>query len=393
MFRFALIFNSRGHASSLSLFLCAGYHVAGVYDGGSQKMSLYIDGKLSASSTEQSCGIHYPDAGYKTKLAIGGYVDQNEKNMLNANIHSVNINNYAMTAAQIGALQPIRKPGLPTLPLPPCSKITCTGTETKGYEADDSDMYKESSCSMPVRPGHYNNGSGLAACPEGTAAGAEFGANLHYVDLNDPIAPEVQEYSGFAVLPKLDTFSSGSLKFDGKDDYVALKPQELGGAMSIEVFFRSSSFSLKPPVLDFLPPLSGGSARVESTDKTFAFGAANTVDIDVTKTAGFPDPGLKTVKAWDLGATANVDSSIVKGGAHREPILHTQLLDPVAGFEQWLANVTSTLRRSLRDRSRRRYGAWHVFKSEWFISEWFISTSHPSLPHRAWRICAPCSYR
>ncbi|SHI75103.1 Concanavalin A-like lectin/glucanases superfamily protein [Rubritalea squalenifaciens DSM 18772] len=49
------------------------YHVAATYDG--SELRLYVNGKLDASSKDQTGAIRYPD---QARLALAGYVDSNE---------------------------------------------------------------------------------------------------------------------------------------------------------------------------------------------------------------------------------------------------------------------------------------------------------------------------
>lgn len=75
------------------------FHVAGTYDG--VEMRLYVNGQLDASSNEQSGDIVYPD---KTPVAIGCYVDTNERNPLDGAIYEVKIFNSAHTGEKINAV-------------------------------------------------------------------------------------------------------------------------------------------------------------------------------------------------------------------------------------------------------------------------------------------------
>ena len=83
------------------------YHVVGAYDGST--MRLYVDGRLAAESTDQFGAICYPD---QSELAIGAYVDSNERINLNGAIREVRIYNRALTAAEVASSMP--EPGIPS---------------------------------------------------------------------------------------------------------------------------------------------------------------------------------------------------------------------------------------------------------------------------------------
>ena len=72
-------------------------HVAGTYDG--RNLCIYVNGKLSNSTTEQSGDIDYADA----DLVIGAYKDDNEHFPLNGAIHSVRIYDRTLSPAEVAA--------------------------------------------------------------------------------------------------------------------------------------------------------------------------------------------------------------------------------------------------------------------------------------------------
>ncbi len=77
------------------------YHVVGVYDG--TTMRLYVDGRLSAESKDQHGVICYPDQGV---LAIGAYVDNDERHNLPGAIREVRIYSRALTADEVASSMP-----------------------------------------------------------------------------------------------------------------------------------------------------------------------------------------------------------------------------------------------------------------------------------------------
>ena len=72
------------------------YHVAGTYDGASQK--LYVDGKLVATSLEQSGAINYPGKGV---FVMGAYQDDDELYPLAGSLQEVSLYPAALRAEQI----------------------------------------------------------------------------------------------------------------------------------------------------------------------------------------------------------------------------------------------------------------------------------------------------
>jgi len=77
------------------------YHVVGVYDG--TTMRLYVDGLLAAESNDQRGVICYPDQGV---LAIGAYVDNDERHNLPGAIREVRIYSRALTADEVASSMP-----------------------------------------------------------------------------------------------------------------------------------------------------------------------------------------------------------------------------------------------------------------------------------------------
>ncbi len=72
------------------------YYVAGVYDG--KKMQIFIDGKLSATSTAQSGDILYPPA---APFELGAYHDDNELYYAQGALAAVSIFDTPLTAAEL----------------------------------------------------------------------------------------------------------------------------------------------------------------------------------------------------------------------------------------------------------------------------------------------------
>lgn len=72
------------------------YYVAGIYDG--QQMRLYVDGRLSATSNEQSGDISYPE---KTFYEIAAYHDSNEYYPLHGALHEVRVSTRALDAQEV----------------------------------------------------------------------------------------------------------------------------------------------------------------------------------------------------------------------------------------------------------------------------------------------------
>ncbi|XZE55464.1 metallophosphoesterase [Planctomycetaceae bacterium SH139] len=72
------------------------YHVAAVYDG--QLMELYVNGKLEATSKEQSGDILYPSA---APYVVGGYRDSNEDYRLEGRIAEVSVYDVAAKSAWV----------------------------------------------------------------------------------------------------------------------------------------------------------------------------------------------------------------------------------------------------------------------------------------------------
>jgi len=77
------------------------YHVVGVYDG--TTMRLYVDGRLAAESKDQHGVICQPDQGV---LAIGAYVDNDERHNLPGAIREVRIYSRALTADEVASSMP-----------------------------------------------------------------------------------------------------------------------------------------------------------------------------------------------------------------------------------------------------------------------------------------------
>ena len=71
------------------------YHVAGTYDG--ETLRLYVNGRLDASSSEQSGDIEYADATF----VAGAYEDDNEFYALDGSLHELKLYDTALSGAQL----------------------------------------------------------------------------------------------------------------------------------------------------------------------------------------------------------------------------------------------------------------------------------------------------
>jgi len=74
------------------------HHVAGTYDGST--MSLFVDGKLAATSTAQKGDIRYPPQAF---YEIGAYHDNDENHRLTGAIHEVRVYNDVLSPDEIAA--------------------------------------------------------------------------------------------------------------------------------------------------------------------------------------------------------------------------------------------------------------------------------------------------
>lgn len=72
------------------------HHVAGTYDG--TTMRLFVDGEADGESTQQSGNILYPEEG---RLAVGAYVDQDEKHPMEGSLFEVKAYGRVMSADEI----------------------------------------------------------------------------------------------------------------------------------------------------------------------------------------------------------------------------------------------------------------------------------------------------
>jgi len=101
--RFSLALNGRGGPDRLT-YMAAGadfkpgqwYHVVGTYDGA--EMRLYVNGKLSATSTAQKGPIDYPP---KAFYEIGAYHDKDEYFRLKGMIHEVRVWRRVLSADEV----------------------------------------------------------------------------------------------------------------------------------------------------------------------------------------------------------------------------------------------------------------------------------------------------
>lgn len=80
-----------------NLVLDRWYHVAATYDG--KTMRLYVNGVLEGESAEQSGDILYPPSG--GVYCLGGYIDDNERHLLEGVLHRVKTYNRVLTPAEI----------------------------------------------------------------------------------------------------------------------------------------------------------------------------------------------------------------------------------------------------------------------------------------------------
>lgn len=83
------------------------HHVVGTYDG--RQMLLYVDGELSARSTEASGPIAYAP---QHRLAIGAYLDTDEEHRMVGALHSVAVLDKVLDAADVRARHAKLRPGL-----------------------------------------------------------------------------------------------------------------------------------------------------------------------------------------------------------------------------------------------------------------------------------------
>ncbi|MEE3367430.1 MAG: LamG domain-containing protein, partial [Planctomycetota bacterium] len=74
------------------------YHVAGTYDG--TTMTLFVNGKPVASSTEQSGPIKYPP---QASFEIGAYHDKDEDFPLTGRLHEVRVYRRVLTPNEVAA--------------------------------------------------------------------------------------------------------------------------------------------------------------------------------------------------------------------------------------------------------------------------------------------------
>ncbi len=72
------------------------YHLAATYDG--KVMRLYVDGRLSAESTQQSGAIAYPERAW---FEIGAYHDDDEHFRMTGAVHELRLYKVALTAKEI----------------------------------------------------------------------------------------------------------------------------------------------------------------------------------------------------------------------------------------------------------------------------------------------------
>lgn len=86
------------------------YHVAGVYDGKEQR--LYVDGKLQATSSEQSGDIAYPP---KFFLTLAAYRDDDELYPMQGGLEQVSIHGAAFGAEKVKKLFEERKNRFPDI--------------------------------------------------------------------------------------------------------------------------------------------------------------------------------------------------------------------------------------------------------------------------------------
>lgn len=82
--------------SSAAFTKGAWHHVAGAYDG--QRMTLFVDGKLAATSNAQSGEIRYPT---KASYVIGAYRDDDEHYRMRGAVHEVAVYSRALSTEEI----------------------------------------------------------------------------------------------------------------------------------------------------------------------------------------------------------------------------------------------------------------------------------------------------
>jgi outer membrane protein assembly factor BamB len=86
----------------------AWHHVVATYDGKTQ--AIYVDGKLSASSTAQSGPVAYPEKGFFT---LGAYHDDNEMYAMTGQLHYSAVRDEALDAAAIAKRYASKKSSYP----------------------------------------------------------------------------------------------------------------------------------------------------------------------------------------------------------------------------------------------------------------------------------------
>lgn len=108
------------------------YHVAATYDG--EQMRLYVNGAADAVGVEQSGDILYPSG---TPLALGAYVDTNERNPLEGSIYEVKIHNVVMPPDKIRAVAEKHANVISWRP-PPTTQLTFLVTPYLQFATQDS---------------------------------------------------------------------------------------------------------------------------------------------------------------------------------------------------------------------------------------------------------------
>ena len=84
------------------------YHVVGTYDGA--VMNLYVDGKRTATSKEQSGNIAYPPS---AKLSLGCYIDDDECHAMTGQIERVSLFDSSLAAVEVESRFEARKSEFP----------------------------------------------------------------------------------------------------------------------------------------------------------------------------------------------------------------------------------------------------------------------------------------
>jgi len=120
------------------------YHLAATYDGAT--MTLHINGKVSATSKQQSGDIQYPDRAF---YEIGAYHDQDEHYFSKGMVHEVRVYHRVLSRAEIkehtdAADFPLPEPPAPVLEL-------ASGPTLEFVSRTEAEVWYETSQPSPTR--------------------------------------------------------------------------------------------------------------------------------------------------------------------------------------------------------------------------------------------------